>query len=68
MKEAVRYLTPEECVERGYAKFAGDALRSIMVAVDEDGNVVDDVPKFMKTSVQKQWDIVFREQNEKVSG
>ncbi len=67
MKQAVRYLTPEECVERGYAKFAADALRSIMVAVDEDGNVVDGVPFFAETSVQKQWNIVFRGQDEEVS-
>ena len=54
----VRYLSPEECVERGYALFPGDALRCLMIPVDYYGNVLKDY-NLIKTSVQQQWKIVF---------
>lgn len=56
----VRYLSPEECVERGYALFPADALRSLMIPVDANGNVTQGVPESIKTSVQQQWEIVFK--------
>jgi|694.fasta_scaffold23077_10 hypothetical protein len=65
--KAVRYLTPKECVQRGYALFEADALRSLMIPVDKNGNITKDHPP-IKTSVQQQWKIVFREEDEKVSG
>lgn len=54
----VRYLSPEECVEKGYVLFAGDALRSCMIPVDYYGNVLHEY-NLVKTSVQQQWKIVF---------
>ena len=58
--DPVRYLTPEECVERGYALYPADALRSLMISVDVNGNATQGVPESIKTSVQQQWDIVFK--------
>jgi hypothetical protein len=56
----VRYLTPEECVQRGYAMFPADALRSLMIPVDSNENVTTGIPETIKTSVQQQWNIVFK--------
>ena len=56
----VRYLTPEECVERGYALYPADALRSLMIPVDTNGNATKGIPETIKTSVQQQWEIVFK--------
>ena len=56
----VRYLTPEECVERGYALYPADASRSLMIPVDTNGNVTKGIPETIKTSVQQQWEIVFK--------
>jgi hypothetical protein len=38
-----------------------------MIPVDKNGNITKDHPP-IKTSVQQQWKIVFREEDEKVSG
>ena len=61
----IRYLTPEECVQRGYALFAGDALRSLLIPVDKYGNITKHHPP-IKTSVQQQWNIVFNDRQVKV--
>lgn len=58
--DPVRYFTPEECVERGYALFPADALRSLMIPVDANGNVTQGAPDSIKTSVQQQWEIIFK--------
>ena len=52
-----RYLSPEECVSRGYASFANDSLRCLLVPVDKNGNVTEQHPT-IKTSIQQQWNVV----------
>lgn len=37
---SIRYLSPEECVEKGYALFEADALRCLMIPIDEFGNIL----------------------------
>jgi hypothetical protein len=59
---SVRYLTPEECVQRGYALFESDAARSLMIPVDKNGNVTKDHPP-IKTSVQMQWEIFYKSES-----
>jgi hypothetical protein len=69
------YLTPQECVERGYAAFPADAARSLLVPREtakiyespDRGKTVFErefgsdplTRKVIKTSVQQQWTITF---------
>lgn len=53
----VRYLTPQELVDRGYCISLSDGLH-VSIPVDANGNVTKEHPR-IQTSVQQQWKINF---------